>query len=87
MRSEIQKCLRKLDTAYQHTWGLYTVMSNGLARTPTIGSTVSTSTTLTARLKFVDWLKDRQDTWGISKQRNEGIIVSIVVVIWFTNHG
>ena len=81
MRSEIQKCSRKLDTAYQHTWGLYFVMSNRLARTTTIGSTFSTSTALTARLKFVDWLKDRQDTWGISKQRNDGLLVSIVVVI------
>ena len=69
MRSEIQMCLRKLETSFQHTWRLYGAMSNGLARAPTNRSTLSTSTTLTARINLVDWLKNRQGTWGISRQR------------------
>ena len=82
MRSEIQTCMKKLDNAFQHSWKLYTAMSHGLARVPTKESTFSTSTTLTARIKLVNWLKDREDTWGISKQRNGAITVSIVFVIW-----
>lgn len=82
MRSEIQLCLRKLDTAFQHTWRLYSAMSNGLARTPSTGSTFSTTTALTARINLVDWLKGRQGTCGISVQRNGTITVSTVVVIW-----
>ena len=78
MRSEIQMCSRKLDTAYQHSWRLYTATSNGLARVTTNESTFSTSTTLTARIKLVGWLKDREGTWGISRQRNGAITVSIV---------
>ena len=82
MRSEIQMCLRKLETAFQHTWRLYGAMSNGLARAPTNGSTLSTSTTLTARINLVDWLKNRQGTWAISRQRKGAITVSVIVVIW-----
>ena len=82
MRSEIQICLKKLDVAFQHTWRLYGAMSNGLTRAPTSGSTFSTSTTLTARIELVGWLKDRQDTWGISGQRKGAITVSIIVMIW-----
>ena len=82
MRSDVQKCLRKLDTAFQHSWTLYIAMSNGLSRVATNGTTFSTSSTLTARIKLVDWLKDREGTWGMSKQRNDVITVSIVFVIW-----
>ena len=82
MRTEIQMCLRKLDTTFQHTWRLYTAMSNGIARISTNGSTTSTSTALTARIKLVGWLRDRQGTWGISKQRKGAFTVSIVAVIW-----
>ena len=86
MRSDVQKCLRRLDTAFQHSWTLYTAMSNGLARIATNGTTFSTSTALTARIKLVDWLKDREGTWGMSKQRNGAITVSIVFVIWNVTH-
>ena len=82
MRSEIQICLRKLDVAFQHTWRLYSAMSNGLTRAPTNGSTFSTSTTLTARIELVGWLKDRQDTRGIPGQRTGAITVSIMIMIW-----
>jgi hypothetical protein len=69
MRSEIQKCLRKLDTAFQHVWNLYNAITNGLTRVATKGSVLSTSTTLTARIKLVSWLKHREDTWRLSRQR------------------
>ena len=82
MRSEIQTCMKKLENAFQHSWKLYTAMSHGLARVTTKESTFSTSTALTARIKLVGWLKDREDTWGISKQRNGATTVSIVFVIW-----
>ena len=86
MGSDIRKCLRKLDTAFQHSMWLYTAMSNGLALVPTNGTTCSTSTTLTARIKFVDWLKDREGTWGMSKQRNDAIPVSIYCVCDLERH-
>ena len=86
MRSEVQKCLRKLDTAFQHSWTLYTAMSNGLARVATNGTTFSTSTTLSARIKLVDWLKYREVTWGMPKQRKSAITVSIVFGIWNVTH-
>ena len=82
MGSEIRACLRKLETAFQHTWRLYGAMSNGPARAPTNGSTLSTSTTLTARINLVDWLKNRQGTWEISRQKKGAITVSVIVVIW-----
>ena len=85
MRIEIQMCLKKLDTVFQHSWRLYTAMSNGLARVQTNESTFSTSTTLPARINLVDWLKDREDIWGISRQRNRATTVSIVV-IWNVTH-
>lgn len=62
MRSEIQICLKKLDNAFQHTWRLYNAMSNGLARSATYGTTFSTTTTLTARINLIGWLRDRQGT-------------------------
>ena len=86
MRSDVQKCLRKLDTAFQHSWTLYTAMSNGLARIATNGTTFSTSTILTARIKLVAWLKDREGTWGMAKQRKGAITVSIVFGIWNITH-
>jgi len=79
MRSEIQMCLRKLDTAFEHCWKLYTAMSNGLARVATNQSTFSTSTTLTARIKFVDWLNVREGTWGISRQKKGAITIEQVI--------
>jgi predicted nucleic acid-binding protein len=76
MRSEIQKCLRKLDTAFQHTWNLYNAMTNGLARVGTNVSVLSTSTTLTARIKLVDWLKRRDETWNFSRP-TKGVISEV----------
>ena len=86
MRSEIQMCLKKLDTDFQHSWRLYTAMSSGTARRESIFSTFSTSTTLTARIKLVEWLKVREGTWGISKWRKGAITVSVVFVIWNVTH-
>jgi len=79
MRSEIQMCLRKLDTAFEHCWKLYTAMSNGLARVATNQSTFSTSTKLTARIKFVDWLNVREGTWGVSRKKKGAITIEQVL--------
>jgi len=76
MRSEIEKCLRDLENSFQHLWTLYIAMTNGLART----SMLSTSTTLTARIKLVGWLKDRQDTWKLSRWRKVATNVSLVIL-------
>ena len=78
MRPEIQKCLRKLENSFEHLWTLYTSMTNGLARVATNGSTLSTSTTLTARINLVDWLKNRVDTWKLSRWRKGATNVSFV---------
>jgi hypothetical protein len=79
MRSEIQKCFKRLDTAFQHVWTLYIAMTNGLERVATNISILSTSTVLTARLKLVGWLKDRQDIWRSSKQRKAATNVSFII--------
>ena len=71
-------CLEKLDAAFQHSWELYTLLSNRLARVDTMEST---STTLTARIKLVDWLKKREGILGISRQTNNATMVSITVVM------
>jgi hypothetical protein len=86
MRSEIQKCLRKLDTAFQHVWNLYNAITNGLTRVATKGSVLSTSTTLTARIKLVSWLKHREDTWRLSRQRKPVKTVSFMALIWHITH-
>ena len=66
MRSEIQRCLRKLDNTFQHVWNIYTATTNGLAR---VASNLSTSTALTARIKLVDRLKDFEDRRRFARQR------------------
>jgi len=78
IRSEIQTCLRKLDTAFQHTQELYTTMANMLTRVATNVSILSTSTTLTARIQLLSWL---ENTCGVSRQRNGAMTVSFVVLI------
>ena len=69
MRSEIQRCLRKLDNTFQHVWNLYTATTNGLTRIASCISDLSTSTALTARIKLVARLKDFEDTWRLARQR------------------
>ena len=57
MRSDVQTCLTKLETTFQHVHTLYDIMNNGLARVASRGSIFSTSTNLTARVKLAGWLK------------------------------
>jgi hypothetical protein len=86
MRSEIQKCLRNLDTSFQHVWTLYIAMNNGLERVTTNASILSTSTVLTARIKLVGWLKHREDTWKFSKRRKAATNVSFIVLSFVSSY-
>ena len=70
MRSDVQTCLTKLETTFQHVRTLYDIMNNGLARIVSRTSIFSTSTNLTLRIKLSDWLERRERTWGILSRRN-----------------
>ena len=61
-------------------------MTNGLARVASNISNLSTSTTLTARIKLVDWLKEREDTWRSARQRKAATTVSFAVIVWNVIH-
>jgi hypothetical protein len=80
MRSEIQRCDGRLRAAFEHAWRLYTATTNGLARVATNLSILSTSTALTARIKLLDWLKDREGTWTFSRQKYATMTVSWDVI-------
>ena len=69
MRSDVETCLTKLETTFQHVNDLYNIMNNGLARIASRASMFSTSTNLTVRIKLAGWLKGLEGTWGLSKQR------------------
>jgi hypothetical protein len=68
-RSDVQMCLTKLETTFQHVQTLYHIMGNGLARTASRASIFSTSTSLTVRVELAAWLKRWEEAWGNSIQR------------------
>ena len=70
MRSDVQTCLTKLETTFQHVHTLYDIMNNGLARIVSRTSIFSTSTNLTIRIKLSDWLKRRERAWALPNRRN-----------------
>ena len=70
MRSDVQSCLTKLETTFHHLHTLYDIMNNGLARSVSRASIISTSTNLTIRNNLSDWLKRREKTWGLLRRRN-----------------
>ena len=70
MRSDVQICLTKLESTFQHVNNLYNIMNNGLARIVSRTSIFSTATNLSIRIKLSDWLKQRERTWGFLSRRN-----------------
>ena len=68
MRSDVETCLTKLETTFQHVHALYDIMNHGLERIVSRASIFSTSTNLTVRIKLADWLKGLEGTWGLSRQ-------------------
>ena len=80
MRSDIEKCLRRLSNSFKHLWTLYIAMTNGLARVTTNGSILSTSTTLPARIKLVGWLQNREDIWKFFRRGKVATNVSFVIL-------
>ena len=69
MRSDIETCLTKLETTFQHVYSLYDIMNHGLERIASRASIFSTSTNLTLRIRLADWLKGLEGTWGLFRQR------------------
>ena len=69
MRSDVQTCLTKLETTFQHVHDLYYIMNNGLARNASRASMFSTSTNLTVRIQLAGWLKGLEGAWGLSRER------------------
>jgi hypothetical protein len=69
MQSEIRACLDKLESSFRHVNDLYNFANNRLVRVATHSSMLSTSTTLTARVKLVSWLKRREGSWSFSSRR------------------
>ena len=70
MRSDVQSCLTKLETTFHHVHTLYDIMNNGLTHIVSRASIFSTSTNLTIRNNFSDWLKRCEKTWGLRSRRN-----------------
>ena len=68
MRSDVETCLTKLETAFQHAHSLYDIMNHGLERVASRASIFSTSTNLTVRIQLADWLNGLEGTWGLSRQ-------------------
>ena len=68
MRSDVMRCITRLETTFQHVHTLYDIMNNGLARVASRASSFSTSTNLTVRVQLADWLKGWEGTWGLSTQ-------------------
>ena len=66
MRFDVETCLTKLETTFEHVHALYDITNNGLARIASRGSFFSTSTNLTVRVQLAAWLKGLEDTWGLS---------------------
>jgi len=54
MQFNIRACLDKPESTFRHVQDLYNFTNNGLERS---SSNVSTSTTLTARVKLAGWLE------------------------------
>jgi len=69
MQFEIRACLDNLESTFKHVQDLYNFTNNGLERTSTFMSSVSTSTLLTARIKLAGWLERREGTWKLSSRR------------------
>ena len=74
MRSDVQICLTKLETTFQHVHTLYDIMNNGLTRIVSRTSIFSTSTNLTVRIELADWLRKWEETWGTSIQRKSNSV-------------
>jgi len=77
-RSDVQMCLTKLETTFQHANTLYTIMGNGLARITSRTSIFSTSTNLTVRIELAAWLKRWEETWVPSMRRKSTPVSHIV---------
>ena len=76
MQTEIQDCLRHLETSLNDVDDLYDYFHRQLVRV-TIWSRLSTSTTLTARVQLVSWLEKFGGRLGYSERsRNERRAVS-----------
>jgi len=57
MQTEIQDCLRNLETSFDDVQDSYDFFHQQLVRVPTSSSLLSTSTTLTARVQLASWLE------------------------------
>jgi len=68
-RSDVQMCLTKLETTFQHVQTLYYITVNSLARITSRSSIFSTSTNLTVRIELAALLKRWEETWGPFVQR------------------
>ena len=74
MRLDVQMCLTKLETTFQHVHTLYDIMNNGLTRVASRTSIFSTSTNLTVRIELAAWLKKCEETWGSSIQHKSNSV-------------
>ena len=85
MRSDVETCLTRLETTFQHVHALYDIMNNGLTRITSRASIFSTSTNLTVRIQLAGWLKGLEGKWGISRERRS-ISVSHPFSSWAPSH-
>jgi len=57
IQTEIQDCLKNLETSFDDVQDSYDFFHRQLVRVPTSSSLLSTSTTLTARVQLASWLE------------------------------
>jgi len=75
MQTEIQNRLRSLDTSFNDVYNSYDFFHRQLARFSTY-SRLSTSTTLTTRVRLVSWLEKFGGSGSSKRSRNESRVVS-----------
>ena len=68
MQFQIRECIDTLESTFRHVLDLYNFTNNGLERTSTSMSSVSTSTMLTARIRLAGWLGRTEGTWRLSSR-------------------
>jgi len=77
MQTEVQDCLRNLETSFSDVGDFLDIFHRQIVQVPAAGSLYSTSTTLTARVLLVSWLEKFVGRRGSSdRSQNESRTVS-----------
>ena len=78
MQTEVQDCLRNLETSFSDVGDFLDIFHRQIVQVPTAGSLYSTSTTLTARVLLVGWLEKFVGRGSSDRSQNESRTVSLL---------